>query len=252
MSINNAKKSLPKVGIVGAGTSGMYAALMLLDLGIDCEILEADNRVGGRLFTHRFSDSKERGSAAWYDYIDMGAMRYPDIPTMSRVIGNKKWSLINYLNVSLKELKAAPEYEVKLLPYYLTDPKKNNFVFYNHRKVFADQSLDRDPLFFSDSKNQGVGSAVPDEYANISPDTWIDQAYVPFKNAMKAPNNFNDGFQKLMSYDHLSTRAMMHTTNQYPERVIGWLETVDSASGNDRKKKFIKNELFKTNFFFFF
>ncbi|RWS09881.1 hypothetical protein B4U80_14721, partial [Leptotrombidium deliense] len=36
-----------KVGIVGAGISGLYAALLLQELDIDYEILEASDRIGG-------------------------------------------------------------------------------------------------------------------------------------------------------------------------------------------------------------
>ncbi|RWS19692.1 hypothetical protein B4U80_14961, partial [Leptotrombidium deliense] len=35
-----------KVGIVGAGISGLYTALLLQELGIDYEILEASERIG--------------------------------------------------------------------------------------------------------------------------------------------------------------------------------------------------------------
>ncbi|KZT10364.1 uncharacterized protein LAESUDRAFT_711566 [Laetiporus sulphureus 93-53] len=46
------------VGIIGAGVGGLYAAMMLESLGIQCEIVEASNRCGGRLFTYRFTDAK--------------------------------------------------------------------------------------------------------------------------------------------------------------------------------------------------
>jgi protoporphyrinogen oxidase len=51
-----------KVGILGAGVGGLYTALILDSLDIKYEILEASNRTGGRLFTHKF----ENGNA--YDY----------------------------------------------------------------------------------------------------------------------------------------------------------------------------------------
>jgi hypothetical protein len=45
------------VGIVGAGAAGLYSAMILQDLGVDFEILEAQrNHIGGRLLTHHFSD----------------------------------------------------------------------------------------------------------------------------------------------------------------------------------------------------
>jgi hypothetical protein len=45
-----------KVGIIGAGAAGLYTAMILQDLGIQYELLEANKTVGGRLFTHRFGE----------------------------------------------------------------------------------------------------------------------------------------------------------------------------------------------------
>jgi NAD(P)-binding Rossmann-like domain len=62
-----------KVCIVGAGVAGLYIAMILDDLAIpdlSYDILESSSRVGGRLYTYRFSS----GSS---DYVDIGAMRYP-------------------------------------------------------------------------------------------------------------------------------------------------------------------------------
>lgn len=54
---------------------------MILDAlnipGLSYEILEADNRVGGRVYTHRFS-------SAIHDYYDIGAMRFPKVPIMEK------------------------------------------------------------------------------------------------------------------------------------------------------------------------
>ena len=48
-------RSLPeKVGILGAGIGGLYAALILDSLDIEYEILEASDRTGGRMCTYEF------------------------------------------------------------------------------------------------------------------------------------------------------------------------------------------------------
>ncbi|RVD89616.1 uncharacterized protein DFL_000615 [Arthrobotrys flagrans] len=79
-----------KVGIVGGGISGLYAGRLfdwvneyleknpkigednMKPLRFSFEILEAANRVGGRIYTHHFSPSR-------HDYYDVGAMRTFDL-----------------------------------------------------------------------------------------------------------------------------------------------------------------------------
>jgi len=76
-----------KVGIVGAGAAGLFTALTLDYLNtaqksvvFTYEILEADPvRSGGRLFTYHFSGQG-------HDYFDVGAMRFPDHPIMTRYV----------------------------------------------------------------------------------------------------------------------------------------------------------------------
>jgi monoamine oxidase len=84
-----------KVCIIGAGIAGLYLALILQDLEIpnlSWDILEAHrDRIGGRIYTHRFSEAHN-------DYYDVGAMRFPDIPIMSRV-----FDLFRRMEVPLKE-----------------------------------------------------------------------------------------------------------------------------------------------------
>ncbi len=64
------------VGIVGAGAAGLYAAMILDDLGIKYEILEGSNsnRPGGRIYTHHFQsvDIKQ-----WNYFVSLFTMAFP-------------------------------------------------------------------------------------------------------------------------------------------------------------------------------
>jgi hypothetical protein len=66
-----------KFCIVGAGVAGLFLAMMLSDLHIPYDLLEASDRIGGRIYTKHFSDIA-------HDYYDIGAMRYPKIPLMNK------------------------------------------------------------------------------------------------------------------------------------------------------------------------
>ena len=52
------------VAIVGGGLAGLRCADVLVERGLDVVVLEARDRVGGRVFSHQFSDGQtcERGA----------------------------------------------------------------------------------------------------------------------------------------------------------------------------------------------
>jgi hypothetical protein len=76
-----------KVGVIGAGAAGLFVG-MILDwlseqaggsIKFEYDIHEASDRVGGRIYTHKFT-----GQGGPHDYYDVGAMRFPDNPIMNR------------------------------------------------------------------------------------------------------------------------------------------------------------------------
>lgn len=100
------------VGIVGAGVAGLFAALLFdwlndhpnlkgKGLKINYDILEAAGaeRLGGRLYTHHFSDEE-------HDYYDVGAMRFPNNSIMKRFFdtpnesGSLTYSIVEPFNCS--------------------------------------------------------------------------------------------------------------------------------------------------------
>ncbi|MBM7702083.1 monoamine oxidase [Bacillus iocasae] len=70
---NGLEKGKPSknIIIIGAGIAGLVAASLLKDAGHEVTVLEATNRVGGRIFTEK---------APFIDglYLDVGAMRIPE------------------------------------------------------------------------------------------------------------------------------------------------------------------------------
>ncbi|MEY4928233.1 MAG: hypothetical protein RI894_2671, partial [Bacteroidota bacterium] len=65
---------IPLVGIVGGGFTGLYAGLILQSLGIEFELFESSERVGGRIRTWYSSDYSEEQSGL---YGELGGMRLP-------------------------------------------------------------------------------------------------------------------------------------------------------------------------------
>ena len=66
-------KDVPmKVGIIGGGAAGLYAAMLLDSLDIDYDIHEASDRIGGRIYTYRFDqqawDKSTPNDPDYYDY----------------------------------------------------------------------------------------------------------------------------------------------------------------------------------------
>ena len=61
-------KPRKRVTVLGAGIAGLVAAYELAQLGHEVQIIEAQNRVGGRVWTHYFKNG---------DYHELGAMRIP-------------------------------------------------------------------------------------------------------------------------------------------------------------------------------
>lgn len=69
-----------KVAVLGAGMAGLVAAYELASLSHEVIIYEANDRIGGRAWTHRFDDGQ---------YHELGAMRFPKEHDHTRYYANK-------------------------------------------------------------------------------------------------------------------------------------------------------------------
>ena len=95
-----------RIAVIGGGMAGLYSAMLLQKYIPDAKVkvLEADNRVGGRVYTYNFSDEP-------YQYFEAGAMRIPNIEGHTPV-----FQLVEHLNkefpenpITLTDFKACPE-----------------------------------------------------------------------------------------------------------------------------------------------
>ncbi|EAQ83519.1 hypothetical protein CHGG_09923 [Chaetomium globosum CBS 148.51] len=190
-----------KVCIVGAGIAGLYIAMILDSLEIPnltYEILEANSRVGGRVYTHHFTDGP-------HDYYDIGAMRYPDIPTMKRT-----FDLFKLTNMPVRD-------------YYLKGPNTPD-LFNDY--FFTDGP---DPYHVSTANGGCVPNHVVDNVGKI-----LEDAFGPYKKELAL--NFNKGFADLMKVDDFSTREYLKrggpdgTEPKYDFFAVQWLETQNTST----------------------
>lgn len=208
-----------RIGILGAGIAGLYAALLIdylgPDSGITYDILEANpDRAGGRLYTHRFSDSPNdyfvshlncpRRQHQRSDKVvqDAGAMRYPKIPWMQPT-----FALLKFLN--LDDPKS-------LIPYHLGDLRGNNIHHFNNTSISsarleaANARGNFDPF---DTKVNGLTDTI---------NNLVGHKLDPFKHLLT--EDFQMGWEALMSVDQWSMRDWLalpsdDSQRAYPEPV---------------------------------
>jgi tryptophan 2-monooxygenase len=64
-----------QVAIIGAGAAGLMAAYQLLKIGAQPVIFEASGRIGGRAYSHPFTDAD--GQPSKTAFAELGSMRFP-------------------------------------------------------------------------------------------------------------------------------------------------------------------------------
>lgn len=235
-----------KVGIIGAGAAGLYAAMLLDSIGIDYDIHEGSDRIGGRIYTYRFNQSAWNKATPdqpdYYDYYvssrtwlssgahadvvaqDVGAMRFPPMTPgyMERVIGARNWSLIPYIN---SHPNVAKKDKVIQIPYIFKTDKTfrlfNNVLAFNNEPTSPNQfhvDLLRDNQsdpFNADDASQTFNNSIFEFMEPLS-----DHGGLSTK-----------GWDDLMDYDSLSVRAYLLAKN-FTMDEIDWMETLNDATGH--------------------
>ncbi|KAI6143733.1 hypothetical protein BKA82DRAFT_36374 [Pisolithus tinctorius] len=222
-----------KVGILGAGVGGLYTALILRSLDVEYEILEASDRVGGRLSTYKFPGGKK------YDYYDAGAMRYP-LP--------KKDEHGQYKNGIMKRLAELIIYQPlnegsdrlkdKLIPYYHkaregTNLKPGFYYFNGVRERISDK-----PGSFR-AEELGVSAS----YVKAGTDAISSDVVKPFARMLieDIKQRKKEGWKMMMENDSYSVRAYMSfkylpsvhlllPPQHLPNKVVNWCELLENST----------------------
>lgn len=225
-----ATKSLKnlKIGIVGGGMAGMYAAMLLQELDIDYQIFEASGeRVGGRVLTHYFNNAP-------HQYAEFGAMRFPKNWMQSRLFNFWK-----YLN---ETARATPDgKEIREIPYILFDgcPKEDagNLLCFNGRKPVTrnEASLDNALLGFDEFFDDPIYDYFKDTNGVIKPaQTLMDMAVEPFM-ALLEGGDVDKAWAEILKFNKYSGRSYLQEigdkTRPYPVRIVDYMETVLSYTG---------------------
>ncbi|KAG8979970.1 hypothetical protein FRC05_007413 [Tulasnella sp. 425] len=200
------------VGILGGGVGGLYAAMMLDSVNVPYEVLEARDRVGGRLFTHKF----ENGN--FYDYFDVGAMRYPKNATMKRTFELFESTQLNSDGIDIKG---------KMIKYEFKSP--NAFACYNGQPPVRVKNL---KLKTSDFEFEEMGIS-PEDLAKGADTILWEKLLVDFVPLLleDLKTNGDAGWKKLMEHDKHTSRSYLGLVKGLDTQTINWLETVSFGTG---------------------
>jgi hypothetical protein len=212
-----------------SGPGGLYSALILDSLGIPFKVIEAQDRVGGRLYTHTFPNT----TGAPYNYYDVGAMRFPKTKAMWRL-----WKLFDREELGLKK---------KLRPYYFRDEAKTTLLSFNGVTLRRGEATTGD-AFNASSLIGDAQDPVSSAYIHADAEKVKEDVIRPFAQGLlrDLEKGGHEGWEALMKYDNYSVRAYMGIVYRpsaklakefnlpdkpIPADVINWYETRVSSTG---------------------
>ena len=249
LSAPSSKKQVqePLVGIIGGGFAGLYAGLLLQSLGIEFEIFEASDRVGGRIDTWYASDYDANNKNKSGLYGEVGGMRVPQFSADMLPVQQLALALNSVL-----ERNGMKDKIVRWRKFYYNSEVQR--LRYNNMKApITAKDAGLNSLNFGVDKGGDlpmvwVTEVQPSSGAPYLPINMVlDKVNEPFINAIV--DDFDKGFTKLMKYDNYSMWAyltnvfqlkdlgdyynpqMGQPTDNLPFSVASYLETLNVGTG---------------------
>lgn len=198
--LGSKRPALMHVGVVGGGISGLYSALMLLRQGIPVTVFEANNRLGGRVYTFHFTSSTHSEGS----YFEAGAMRIPCTSSHRPVFG-----FINFLNQKVPE-----EMKLEFIPYIMSH--ENNMSFIRGRRRQANDTYLAAEL------------GLPEKYRGRSAEDLLKSVIKPWVTVLS--DNFETGFAHAIQYDEWSFRQYLRYIAGWSHEVIDFVEMMTSQT----------------------
>ncbi|WP_046745238.1 flavin monoamine oxidase family protein [Kordia zhangzhouensis] len=207
VDVSTTEEPKPLVGIIGGGFAGMYAGLILQSLGIEFEIFEASNRVGGRIdtwYSPKYdAESKENKGL----YGEVGGMRIPQFSDDMLPVQHLALSL-NYV----LERNGLKDQLLRWRKFYYNSEYQR--LRYNNMKA---------PILAKDASTNSLNFGV--QQGGDLPEVWVTEKvdkngnkYLPINVILDKVNgpfleaidkSFETGFAKLMRYDNYSMWAYL-------------------------------------------
>ncbi|RGP64960.1 l-amino-acid oxidase [Fusarium sporotrichioides] len=188
-----------KVGIIGAGIAGLYSALLLQSKGYTVNILEASDRVGGRVRTHHFTKDENQ-------YFEAGAMRIPVTKFQDTI-----FSLIRYVN---SHEKLPRSMAIRLI----------DFVYHHEGNYsYFGSTVLRHPV--SDVTPASAGwTDVPEPYQNRSAGDLLTSVLEELTQGLD--NSFDETIERIVeTYDQSTFRGYLIERKNWPPTLISFVET---------------------------
>jgi len=213
-----------KIGVIGGGMGGLYASLILQDLGIEHEVVEATGRPGGRVWSYHFS--KKPG-----DYYEVGAMLFPDIPIMTRT-----FKLLQLLGIT-RDTNPHPG-QGHLIHFRHSGPN-NPWLFNNILKTGGPAPSESDPFRVSVEN----GGTVDGRFVSMGCREILRKVFEEWRNRLVS--DFEPTWAALMALDQRVVSLRSYLIEKFRSEAAGsdrnqvisnlyymtnWCETMDAGS----------------------